>query len=192
MNIRELSQELQKIYEDMAQTFSHYQNASGLHCLSGCGKCCTNPEIEATVLEMLPAALKIYDEQKMEEWLERLENPSSPYCLFYLPHNEDGSQGQCQSYKEGPSVCRMFAVAGYFDKQHEATLSVCKLIKEKYPDLTKLRSSEANLENTPMLASWSYQVTELNPTLSEEKMPINQALKRALEKVALYAQYQSL
>jgi Fe-S-cluster containining protein len=189
MNIREFSQDLQKIYDDMWKTFSQYQSASGLYCLEGCGKCCNNPEVEASVLEMFPLALRILDENKLEEWLDKLENSNQAHCLMYEPHSPDGSKGQCGVYKERPSLCRMFGVAGFYNKHREVTLSVCKLIREKYPDLTKLRESEVSSE-TPMLVTGSYLLANLDPALIQDRMPINLALKKALERVALYAQYQ--
>lgn len=189
MNIREFSQDLQNIYDEMWQSFSQYQQASGLYCLEGCGKCCNNPEVEASVLEMFPLALRILDENKLEEWLDKLENPTQDHCVMYRPHSPDGSKGQCGVYKERPSLCRMFGVAGFYNKYHEVTLSVCKLIREKYPDLTKTRESEVS-DQTPVLANWSYSLMQLDPALIQDRMPINQALKKALERVALYALYQ--
>jgi Fe-S-cluster containining protein len=189
MNIREFSQDLQKIYDQMWDTFSQYQAASGLNCLVGCGKCCNNPEVEASVLEMFPLALRILDENKLEEWLDKLEEPAQDHCLMYEPHSPDGSKGQCGVYKERPSLCRMFGVAGFYNKHQEVTLSVCKLIREKYPDLTKIRESEVS-DKTPMLITWSYRLAQIDPGLIQDRMPINQALKKALERIALYAQYQ--
>ena len=189
MNIREFSQDLQKIYDQMWDAFSQYQAASGLNCLVGCGKCCNNPEVEASVLEMFPLALRILDENKLEEWLDKLEEPAQDHCLMYEPHTPDGSKGQCGVYKERPSLCRMFGVAGFYNKHQEVTLSVCKLIREKYPDLTKIRESEVS-GKTPMLITWSYRLAQIDPGLIQDRMPINQALKKALERIALYAQYQ--
>ena len=189
MNIREFSQDLQKIYDQMWEAFSQYQAASGLNCLVGCGKCCNNPEVEASVLEMFPLALRILDENKLEEWLDKLEEPAQDHCLMYEPHSPDGSKGQCGVYKERPSLCRMFGVAGFYNKHHEVTLSVCKLIREKYPDLTKVRESEVS-DKTPMHITWSYRLAQIEPGLIQDRMPINQALKKALERIALYAQYQ--
>lgn len=190
MNIREFSKELQNIYEEMGKTFSEYQKASGLHCPQGCGKCCTNPDIEASALEMLPLALRILDENKLEYWLEKLENPSQDFCLMFESHSPDGKLGQCGVYNERPPVCRMFGVAGHYDKHRQISLSVCKLLREKYPDLTKTSESEVSEEKTPMLVTWSYRLAGLNPALIQDRMPINLALQQALEKVALYALYQ--
>lgn len=189
MNIREFSQDLQNIYDEMWKTFSQYQSSSGLLCLEGCGKCCNNPEVEASVLEMFPLALRILDENKLEEWLGKLENSTQSHCLMYEPHTPDGSKGQCGVYKERPSLCRMFGVSGFYNKHQEVTLSVCKLIREKYPDLTKQRESEVS-SKTPMMVTGSYLLANLNPELIQDRMPINLALKRALERIALYAQYQ--
>jgi Fe-S-cluster containining protein len=190
MNIREFALELQNIYDEMGLSFANYQNNSGLNCLEGCGKCCSNPDIEASVLEMLPLAVRLHDENKLDEWLEKLENPAQASCLMFQSHSADGSKGQCGAYRERPSVCRMFGVAGYFDKHHEVTLSVCRLIRDKYPELTEIRTKEATAENTPVLVNWSYRMAEIDPALIQGRMPLNQALKLALEKVALYAQYQ--
>ena len=190
MNIRDFSQDLQKIYDEMGNTFSLYQKASGLSCLEGCGKCCTNPELEASVLEMFPLAVRLLDEGKLVEWLDKLESPTQDFCLMYESHSADGKLGRCGAYNERPSVCRMFGVSGYYDKHREITLSVCKLIRDKYPELTKAWEAEVSEEKTPMLITWSYQLANLDPALIQDKLPINQALKGALERVALYALYQ--
>jgi Fe-S-cluster containining protein len=190
MNIREFSQDLQNIYQEMWENFSRYQKDSGLLCLEGCGKCCNNPEVEASVLEMLPLALKMLDENKLEYWLEKLEHPKQQHCLMYEAHSPDGSKGQCGVYKERPSLCRMFGVSGFYNKHREVTLSVCKLIKDKYPELMKTRAAEVSEEKTPMLMTWSYRLAQLDPRLIQDRLPINLAFKAALEKVALYAQYQ--
>jgi uncharacterized protein len=189
MNIREFSQSLQNIYDDMGQTFSTFQKASGLNCLEGCGRCCKNPEVEASPLEMFPLALRLWDEGKLEFWLDKLENPAQDHCLMFNPDPTDANKGQCSVYNERPTVCRMFGVAGHFNKYREITLSVCKYIRETYPELTAIRESEAG-EETPMLANWGYRLVQLDPELIQNRMPLNLALKNALERVALYAQYQ--
>lgn len=190
MNIREFARDLQNIYDEMGSSFSLYQNSSGLNCLEGCGKCCHNPDVAASVLEMVPLALKIFDDGKLDEWLDKLEAPESEHCLMYQMHSPDGTKGMCGVYQQRPSVCRMFGVAGYFNKHHEIGLSVCRLIREKYPEETKIFESQATPENTPMIVNWSYRMSQIDPALIQDKLPINQAIKLALEKVAFYAMYQ--
>src|SRR4051794_2512683 len=104
MNIREFSQDLLKIYDEMGKSFADYQKASGLHCLEGCGRCCVNPEVEASVFEMIPLALRMYDEGRLEEWLDKLENPPQDHCMLFQAHSDDLTLGQCGAYKERPAV----------------------------------------------------------------------------------------
>lgn len=184
MNIREFSHNLQKLYQEMSDTFTTYQSGTGWNCLAGCGRCCLNPDIEATMFEMIPMALSIYDEGTLEEWMEKLQTTTQSHCLIY----QDGNSGSCGSYQNRPSVCRMFGVAGYKNKESKVSLSVCKYIRDEY----KLDTLPDNLDpaTTPMMIEWSYKLANLDPRLIQNKMPINQALLFALEKVALYAQYQ--
>lgn len=189
MNIREYSVNLLKIYDELGTTFSDYQKGAGLHCLPGCGRCCNNPDIEASMWEMIPLAFKFYQEGKLEEWIEKLEKTPQDTCLLFVPESQDRTKGKCGAYTERPLVCRLFGVAGHYNKHHNVTLSICKYIKQEYPDLAKIVEGEATEENTPMLSQGSFKLTQLDPQLIQNRMPVNQALKLALEKVALYAQY---
>lgn len=190
MNLTKFSEDLLKIYKEMDHTFSSFQAGTGLNCLNGCGKCCTNPEIEASPLEMIPLALSIFKEGKLEIWLEKLETNQKNSCLLYEATTPDGSKGKCGAYWGRPSVCRMFGVAGYFDKNHKVTLSVCRLIKEAQPELTQKMRENVSLEETPIIANWSQQLASLDPRIIQEKRPINESFYLALQRVALYAQYQ--
>jgi Fe-S-cluster containining protein len=182
MNIREFSDYLLKLYQEMSLTFSTYQNATGLQCPPDCGKCCLKPDIEATVFEMIPMALRIMDEGHVEEWLEKLENDTAGICLSFVPLGADG-KGRCSHYQERPSVCRMFGVSGYYNKRREINLSICKHLKSLYP--TPLDPS-----GVPVMAQWSAQMGSLDPRLIQEFRPINEALKLALQKAVFYAEYQ--
>lgn len=187
MNIREFSHNLKNLYQEMSDTFSTYQKSTGWNCLNSCGRCCLNPEIEATLYEMIPMALSIYDEGKLDEWIEKLTTTTQQYCLAYV-HGEKEGEGKCGHYHDRPAVCRMFGVAGYRNKKNEVTLSICKFIKEN----NSITEAPTNLDvnKTPMMVEWSFKLASLDQRLIQEKLPINQALLKALEKVALYAEYQ--
>jgi len=183
MNIREFAFNLEKVYAEMADTFSAYQSGTGLKCPAGCGRCCTNPEIEASVLEMIPFALKIYDQGQLDEWLLKLDERANPQCIL-LETDELSGKTKCISYNERPSVCRMFGVAGTYNKHQEATLAICKLLKDLHTDLP------VPSESTPLIPHWSGKLSGLDPELMKNKLPINLAMKTALEKIAFYTQYQ--
>lgn len=188
MNIREFTLNLQKLYGEMSSAFSEYQKNTGMDCLSGCGRCCLNPEVEASAYEMVPLAYKIFKEGKLEKWLLKLEETNQNFCILLEVSGSEG-QGRCSSYNERPSVCRMFGVAGYFNKDHQKTLSICKYIKDAHQELvTQITPSDA----TPVIAEWMVKLATLEPNLIQDKKSINEAIKEALQKVALYAQYHSL
>lgn len=132
-------------------------------------------------MEMIPMALRILDEGKLEEWYQKLKSSEGLVCLVFNGKN-------CDLYNERPPLCRMFGVAGRINKKQEITLSVCKFLKEKFPVETEaaLNSTAAD---TPVMAHWSSRLTTLDPHLAQERQPINRALKLALEKVALWSQY---
>ena len=172
----------------MSSTFSSYQHSSGWTCVNACGRCCQNPDVEATMYEMIPMAQKIFEDGRLEEWIEKLELRERDFCLAFQPDQVEG-QGKCVFYDERPGVCRMFGVAGYYNKKHEVTLSVCKVIKE-FHNIKEIPQG-LNPETTPMIADWSYRMASLDGGLKDEKLPINDALLKALYKVALYSQYQN-
>jgi Fe-S-cluster containining protein len=186
MNIKDFSYNLLKLYQEMSDTFSTYQTSTGLNCLPSCGKCCLNPEIEATLYEMIPMALSIYQEGKLEEWIEIIKSSEQSHCLIYVPGKDEG-QGKCGRYQERPGICRMFGVSGYYNKNHEVTLSICKYIKEAH-DLKEI-PDKLNSEKTPMMVEWTLKLGGLDPRLIQERLPINEALLRALLKVAMIMEY---
>lgn len=188
--LRELSRRVEAVYGEMADTFSGYQQASGLSCRSGCGECCTQPTIEATVLEMLPLALHLFDQGKAEQTLTQLEElPEVSSCFFYQRLSFDGKQGQCSVYQQRPSICRVFGVAGYRDKQGKTALSVCKTIKADKAEKYQQHLIMLGEQPPPMMMNAKEQVNELDYSLGAKHYPINEALRLALEKVLFKAFY---
>jgi Fe-S-cluster containining protein len=191
--LRELSRRVEAVYGEIATTFSAYQQQRGLNCRSGCGECCLQPTIEATVLEMLPLALHLFDQGKAEQTLTQLEELTEPQgCFFYQKLSFDGKQGQCSVYQQRPAICRLFGAAGYRDKLGKTSLSVCKVIKTDqalaYQDtLIALESAPP-----PMMIMAKEQVNELDYELGKQHLPINAALQQALEKVLFKAWYSGM
>ena len=188
--LRELSRRVEAVYGEMADTFSGYQQASGLNCRSACGECCTQPTIEATVLEVLPLALHLFDQGKAEQTLTQLEElPEVLSCFFYQRLSFDGKQGQCSVYQQRPSICRVFGVAGYRDKLGKTSLSVCKTIKTDKAEKYQQHLIMLGEQPPPMMMSAKEQVNELDFSLGAKHYPINEAVRLALEKVMFKAYY---
>lgn len=191
--LRELSRRVEAVYGEMADTFSGYQQASGLGCRSGCGECCTQTTIEATVLEMLPLALHLFDQGKAEQTLTQLEElPEVSGCFFYHRLSFDGKQGQCSVYQQRPSICRVFGAAGYRDKQGKPALSVCKTIKADRAEKYQQHLIILGEQPPPMMMTAKEQVSQLDYELGNKHYPINHAMYLALEKVLFKAYYSSV
>lgn len=190
MNIKETVFNLQNIFDEMGEAFSTFQKETGLNCLSGCGQCCRFPDIESTTLESLPFALNAYREGKLDEWITRLERAEGS-CILWEGNPETGA-GKCTQYNFRPGVCRAFGVSGYFDKNHEISLSVCKLIKTEMPLLMEEALKNRSQENTPMISQWYTKIQSLGSPELLERRPINEALLSALQLVGFCAQYQEV
>ena len=190
--LRELSRRVEAVYGEMADTFSSYQQDSGLSCRSSCGECCTQPTIEATVLEMLPLALHLFDQGKAEQTLTQLEElPEVSGCFFYQRLSFDGKQGQCTVYQQRPSICRVFGAAGYRDKMGKTSLSVCKTFKSDKAEKYQQHLIMLTEHPPPMMMSAKEQVNELDYELGNKHYPLNQAMYLALEKVLFKSYYSS-
>lgn len=188
--LRELSRRVEAVYGEMADTFSSYQQASGLTCRSGCGECCTQTTIEATVLEMLPLALHLFDQGKAEQTLTQLEElPEVSGCFFYQRLSFDGKQGHCTAYQQRPSICRVFGAAGYRDKQKQTSLSVCKTIKSDKAERYQQHLIMLTEQPPPLMMHAKEQVSQLDYELGNKHYPINLAMRMALEKVMFSAYY---
>jgi len=191
--LRELSRRVEAVYGEIATTFSAYQQQRGLNCRSGCGECCLQPTIEATVLEMLPLALHLFDQGKAEQTLTQLEELTEPQgCFFYQKLSFDGKQGQCSVYQQRPSICRLFGASGYRDKQGKTSLSVCKVIKSDHPMPYQDTLIALESDPPPMMIMAKEQVNELDYELGKQHLPINVALQQALEKVLFKAWYSGM
>ncbi len=183
----QLSVRISREYVAMFESYSKYQKVSGLHCPSGCGACCTNPDIEASPLEMLPMALYLLECGKLNKaFFEKLD--MSCYCFAYQADSTDKKKGYCEQYQNRPSVCRMFGVAGFRKKDQSLTLAVCKKLKED--NKATYESLMTNIGEAPLMEKWSTRIRVLDPELGLNYHKINQALKIISEKILTLKNYE--
>ncbi|MDF2179671.1 YkgJ family cysteine cluster protein [Aliiglaciecola sp. CAU 1673] len=187
--LRDLSRLVEAVFNELSESFGEYQKRRGLDCVSGCGACCNNPAIEATPLEMLPLALRLYDEGRAEQVFAELEIYSGFACYHFQRASLDGSQGQCGVYQERPAICRMFGAAGYGGKDGKIQISTCKPIKATHPQQYADSLIAMESDPPPMLRHGKERVKQLDYDLGKQDMPINQALKYVLEKVMMQAYF---
>ena len=85
MSIENKVRQIEHLFDSLEIEITKFKSDSNLHCISGCGKCCTTPHIEASPLEFLPWAFYLFLNHKAEETLEELENNSTTFCYIYKP-----------------------------------------------------------------------------------------------------------
>lgn len=187
--LRELARLVEAVFGELEQTFSAYQVSSGLTCKPGCGACCNNPRIEATVLEMLPLALSLYDQGRAEQVYAELEQYSGFACYHFARTSLDGQSGSCSVYSQRPAICRMFGAAAVNGKHGKDRMSVCKVIKAERPKALQAALIDVLELPPPRMTDGKERVRQIDYALGRQDMPINQALKAALEKVLFQACY---
>ena len=186
--IFDLAKEVRAIFAAIDEKTSKFQTKTGLRCLQGCGKCCLSPTVEAHVSEMLPLAVDLLASGNAAALHLKLEQSQDPTCVLYRPHPQDPSKGYCSAYEMRPSVCRLFGFAAVSGKPPEKSqLSTCKIIKDKDPLAVKKATSLLEKEgDVPHVRDFSLRFETLAPgTAYSERLPINRAIKVALEKLAI-------
>ena len=180
------------LFEQLELEISKFQDQTKLHCLTGCGQCCTNPTMEASPLEFLPWAFHMFLLGKAEDMLKEVNaQEKHSICHIYSPLNLiDTTMGNCKDYKYRGLICRLFGYAATRDKYGQQRLVTCKIIKEN--QATRYQDANEAINNglyVPMFTDYYMQLNQIDFHLGNQVVPINKALKLALEEVLQYYAY---
>lgn len=179
---------VKKVYERLDKDIAALQQQSGLHCLSGCGECCKKPDIEATPIEFLPLALKIFDEGNAEIVYEELSNRTDTLCYVFRPHITNFG-GLCNEYPDRGLICRLFGFTARKNKEGQSELVTCKLIKEsQHKEFEALTQAIKEGKKVPVMSEYYCRMSTIDHNLNSF-YPINEAMKKALEIVMAYYAY---
>lgn len=145
--------------------------------------------IEATVLEFLPLAWYMYQCGEAVMWHQKLSEDVSPVCVILNPLQQ--GKGLCSTYRYRGLICRLFGYAARLNKYGRAELITCSIIH----DLPAYQPTEEAIQGgtiqVPVMRDYYMQLQGIDPVLAAERIPINQAIKRALETVMHYMSYRS-
>ncbi len=182
-------QQVKEIFAQIDRQTAALQAATGLNCPASCGRCCENPEVETTVLEMIPLALELWQRGEALAWISRAQaGENRGICVFYQPDPFVPGNGRCSVYEFRPSICRLFGFATVNNKQGKPELAACIRHKEMMPEtVAQTKAAIADGLPAPNFAQISIQLAMLDPS-GIERFPINQALTLALQRVGLIAQ----
>jgi len=182
---------VERLFGRLDEEIGAFRAQTGVHCISGCGKCCTKPDIEASPLEFLPLAFYWFMNHQAEAMLEQLEANTSPICMIYAPLSvENTNSGSCSIYQYRGLICRLFGYGASRDKFGELKLVTCKLIKEQqvenYQQAIELLSRK---EYVPVFSDYYKKLMQIDFKLGNQILPINEAMKEALETILSYYAY---
>ena len=181
---------LMELYNQTDQRVAIFQLKSGLRCIAGCGHCCLTSKVQATILEMLPAANEILLRGEASKWIERIDaNAEASICAFYSAKLETDEPGHCGFYTWRPMVCRLFGFASHRNRNGRKLLGVCKVLKEK--KTLEVGAAKAIQDEALSFIEASSLIYGLDPGLGTKLLPINIALKKAIISLGLHMQMSS-
>ena len=190
MSLSQKVQAVEEVFLLLDQEISKFQGWSGHACKAGCGKCCNKADIEATVLEFLPFAHFVYRQNQSSEWLTRLEAHEGPLCLFFEPTR--AGSGLCSQYPHRGLICRLFGFSARTNKYAQREFVTCEIIRteqaEAYSETVKTIQNGGSI---PVMNQYYMRLHSIDPDLSRDFYPINEAIKRALETVLHYYAYRN-
>ena len=172
--LEEKTRAVNSLFGKLDRHISAFKRYSGLRCPAGCRECCLKQDLEATVLEFLPAAHSLLLKGECDPVLERIHEKTDACCVFFNPF---GKQGNCSVYGERGLICRLFGFSAREDKHGTRTLVTCPVIKESI----RYRDAATAVDHAPNLSSYYLRLYGIDPELSVRYLPVNQAIKKAIE-----------
>lgn len=181
----EVLSRLRDLFLRLDEATAEVARRSGLACPPGCGACCLNPEVEATEVELAAMAAHLWEVGEAEEVLRVLEGEDAPEsCVLYRPEAGNPRRGRCGHYAHRPTLCRLFAYAAVRDKAGGARLAVCRVQREAQPAEAARAETEVAARHwrAPLYHQVAEELLDIDSELGAERLPINEALRRALQR----------
>ncbi len=174
-----------RLYVEIDRKTTELKRETGLDCLEGCGFCCNSVKVEATVLEMLPLAYLLWKIGKGRECLELLRKTDEySTCVFFKKDENLEWKGRCTAYTYRSIICRLFGFFALKNKEGKASYSVCKIIKENFPE--QYKKAIESLDKKPVrfsMTDYSMRIIAIGSEHEAKMMPINKATMLALERI---------
>ncbi len=176
------------IYRRLDRRIAAFRRRSALACLPGCGECCRSTGVEATVLELLPLALELCRRGKAKEVLARLDAGKEPErCLLFSEQPLGRFGGHCTAYSRRPLLCRLFGFSSMENREGRPELVACRPLRQADPARAgqAVATAARGRAAAPLMRDYGLAVYRLDPVLGSGALPVNAALRQALERVGL-------
>lgn len=183
---------VERLFDRLDAEIADVKNTTGLGCVAFCGRCCTKPDIEATVLEFLPFAYYTFKEGKaleLRETLCSLLADQDSLCILFAP-TISGQPGFCTDYVHRGLICRLFGFSARTAKTGQREWLSCGEMKaHKSDELGRVNELLESGSHVPMASDYGYSLLSIDRDLGSLRMPINLAIRKALEYVLSYYAY---
>jgi Fe-S-cluster containining protein len=192
MNLSEKAKAVEEIFLELDQESRQFHDQANMGCISGCGFCCSNPEVPASPMEFLPLAFDLYEKGVADQIADQLANQEdSGICVVYRANPSDVTKGFCGNYSKRGLICRLFgASARKNNKTGLKELITCKILKAEkaaeYQSVTERINSDMQI---PLAPTFYTRIKDIDEALTNQ-YPVNQAILMALELVLRYKFYQ--
>ncbi len=184
MKIKQTVKLVERLFQQADKEVSHLKKATGLTCKSRCGACCLKKDIETTVAEFLPLAWHLFLTGKAEDTYSKLLLNDQDICLLYNPLTTNNFSGGCSAYAHRGLICRLFAFSGNKDRNGVSQLICCQIIKSDaayhYEEASKWVKEG---RKAPSMSAYYTRLNHISPGYGSRMLPINKAIKQALEQV---------
>lgn len=167
---------LQRIIDKDTRAFKRH---TCIDCENHCAECCHYHDVTATPLEFLPFAWHASKLGLLEQWFDELEKSTSRQCIFSRLENNTWG---CKIYPVRGLICRLFGFSATTDKNGKPVFAACRILKQQQPDA----ASKAGLYvmeggRVPVISTYYRRLASIDPVLGNQFMPINEAIRKALE-----------
>lgn len=183
---------VEMVFKGLDEHLSKISDQTGLKCMEHCSLCCRNRSIEATPLEFYPLAAYLHRTRQIDAFLEKLDSlKGDELCVLLDTEAQQNGNWGCTAYPYRGLICRMFGFGFRLNRTGIPELVTCKTMKTNFPDnvqrAAQLSSNE--MDNLPIFRDYSMQLWAIDPELAGKPMPINQAIRMAVEKLYSYFAY---
>jgi Fe-S-cluster containining protein len=181
-------EEIEKVFEELDAHLRSTAAVSGLKCPDFCGMCCRKSDIEASPIEFMPLAAWLYKTGKVNDFLAKLDHPKHDWCACFDPDAAARGEWGCQYYEHRGLICRLFGFGFRLNRENQPVLVTCKIMKStKATAVAKATEiAAANPEEMPIFSNYFMRLLAIDPDLAVPQMPINQAIRVAIEKLYFY------
>ncbi len=177
---------VEQVFKQLDKETQKFAKQSKLKCLTNCNMCCLKKGLEANVLEFLPFAYYLVQNNLHEEALDLLEtNPE--FCINLAKSQTPGVTAGCAVYEHRGLICRLFGFSGIPDKNGKLSIYTCHDMKTEFSEEFKISSEKINSGmRIPIVTDYYYKIYFIDNQMANDYNPINVSIKKAIEKVAYY------